>query len=142
MEPVCALDHVSRIIAGRDAVKRLSADFDDRTLKQVFSVRLSRKAHDQEIAYYTNCNLRVCASQDHAYQDRSRELIVRLSDDGRLENVLEPDPPQEVRPDPIGDGVDDGRAGMIRIDMNAQRTLAERHVDDIGDGVRSAGIGA
>jgi hypothetical protein len=62
--------------------------------------------------------------------------------DSRFEQVLEADAAEQFRPDTVGNAVDDLRAVLGRIDMDAERPRTEGLADDIDDGGGyRAGIG-
>ncbi len=52
----------------------------------------------------------------------------------RLQQVPEADAAKQFRPDTVGDAVDDLRAVLGWIDMDAERPRTERLADDIDDG--------
>src|SRR3979490_432991 len=58
----------------------------------------------------------------------------RSAVDARLQQILDADAPEQFGADTVGDAVDDLGAILRRIDMDAERSLAERHVDDPDDG--------
>jgi hypothetical protein len=51
-----------------------------------------------------------------------------------MQQILQPDAPEHLGADSIGDAVNDFRAVLRGIDVDAERALADGRVDDAGDG--------
>src|SRR6187551_1095806 len=73
---------------------------------------------------------------DEPYPVRGRPWLVRLfrgtcrrlSDDGRLENIPEPDTPEQFLPGMVDLQLHHGCSGVVRIEVDPQGALAERHL--------------
>ena len=51
-----------------------------------------------------------------------------------MQQILEPDTPKHLRPDTIGDAVDDFGPVLGRVDVDAKGTLAEGRINHSHDG--------
>src|SRR5580704_6394926 len=65
--------------------------------------------------------------------------LARLTRRRRSEDILESYPAQQLGADTIGYTIDDLSAILRRIDVDPERTLAERHIHDFHNRVRHRG---